>query len=303
MLNDCGKKIKLNYNFTLYKEFDKLCEAHLYWIRTTDMNDISKDGYVGVSKQILKRLSAHANDLVKGVVSYSDEFVNAAFTKDIIVEIVDAGSFKDLLYKEQLLRPNFGIGWNIAVGGISPRTTETITILNETISDGRFCKAVGWAETTLNTKRANNKHYCVEILASKSVKFDESPNRDFCQVGGVDYYYSDLSPSIISDVLSSYNAGESVHSIGGRLNLHATRVKNILKLFWVDTTEKFYICYDGFWFNATSDEDKYNLYWALKFLDSGASYDDAVIVYGYNKYFYKKLFCQLKKYRKSIGVI
>ena len=103
-------------------DFDASC--YLYWIHCKGHTDISKQGYVGITTNVKKRLISHNRSLFnyngKNKQGYSESFIEAFKNRDLICSVVDCGSIQSMLTKEMKLRPVANIGWNVAQGGKTP---------------------------------------------------------------------------------------------------------------------------------------------------------------------------------------
>lgn len=87
----------------------------VYWIHKQEHVDIKSEGYVGITKNLTKRISEHrgGNSIIgKALRKYKD---------DLIIEIVRGSiSVDEALCMEKDLRPKELIGWNICTGGGMP---------------------------------------------------------------------------------------------------------------------------------------------------------------------------------------
>lgn len=92
----------------------------VYWIKTEYMTDPYKEGYIGVTSNLKKRIKDHESCCSVFDKSYKGEFVSEVNNKKHSVEVLFTGS-KDFCYnKEYEFRPNYHIGWNTRCGS-SPR--------------------------------------------------------------------------------------------------------------------------------------------------------------------------------------
>ena len=78
----------------------------VYWIKAKNHTNILEEGYVGITKDLARRMQEHAH--------------SGRFPADFEYEIVFEGSKKECLKKELDLRPSWNIGWNKASGGLIP---------------------------------------------------------------------------------------------------------------------------------------------------------------------------------------
>jgi len=109
----------------------------VYWAHLPQHTDITKEGYVGVSrKNLSKREQQHRRVSVKG----NNVFHKAIrkYREDIVFDVVVIASFDICLKIEAALRPDIFIGWNMAKGGgsslqpvnkapLSPETKKKIS--------------------------------------------------------------------------------------------------------------------------------------------------------------------------------
>jgi hypothetical protein len=89
----------------------------VYWIRCADHNDITKQGYVGISKNTTVRWNHHSKK------KENQHLANAANLHgwdNLVKEIVVVSTRDYCLELETKLRPASKIGWNIAAGGGNP---------------------------------------------------------------------------------------------------------------------------------------------------------------------------------------
>lgn len=91
--------------------------CYLYWIKSPEMTDIRKEGYVGVSRRPESRFKAHKANTVHNYY-YQDssfrEYLRREDAEYTVILIADEDYCYDLEYK---LRPQKYIGWNVQVGG------------------------------------------------------------------------------------------------------------------------------------------------------------------------------------------
>jgi predicted GIY-YIG superfamily endonuclease len=86
----------------------------VYWIRYKNHLDPYNDGYIGISKNPLKRFKEHKN-------SKDNNKVKGAIKNGAIIEIICNGlSLIEALEMEKSYRPKELIGWNLCEGGQLP---------------------------------------------------------------------------------------------------------------------------------------------------------------------------------------
>ena len=93
----------------------------VYWLHLSDHTNIFTQGYIGVTKEIYKRLYEHKR-LIKNN-KHENKHLSSAFKKydkEIIEDVLVIGSEEYCYDIEKKLRPNVKTGWNIAEGGFSP---------------------------------------------------------------------------------------------------------------------------------------------------------------------------------------
>ena len=96
--------------------------CYVYWIRRSTHTDIETEGYVGITYNIASRWREHQRlrgdtNLTKALKKYDD----------IVYEIVEKlENHTAAFLMEKNLRPDYYIGWNIAIGGSGghPMTEE-----------------------------------------------------------------------------------------------------------------------------------------------------------------------------------
>lgn len=96
--------------------------ASVYWIKKTTHNDVTKEGYVGVARNVEKRIQRHKLHASKGQ-HQNNLLQEILFDDDTIVEVIFYGKEDDCYSKEFELRPTYRIGWNIVPGGHGGSTT------------------------------------------------------------------------------------------------------------------------------------------------------------------------------------
>lgn len=94
-------------------------KCYLYWIKTKEMQDIFTEGYVGISVHPRTRFNQHIYSAKRGVKYYNKEFIKGLLNGSVTQEILMAGEVSYCLEIENRLRHKAGIGWNIAIGGMS----------------------------------------------------------------------------------------------------------------------------------------------------------------------------------------
>jgi len=91
---------------------------YLYWIKRKEHNDIRTQGYIGISCRPDARFLQHKNTAIRG----EDYHISRAIRKydDIEFKTLCVGSLEYVADLENKLRPEVGVGWNEAIGGIGP---------------------------------------------------------------------------------------------------------------------------------------------------------------------------------------
>ena len=97
-------------------------ECVVYWIHTEEHKDMTRQGYIGVSTQVDKRLKEHFNKIKTGK-HENPHLQRAIEVYHTQVDIIFIGSLEECLRLEKELRPHKQIGWNICPGGGIPPTT------------------------------------------------------------------------------------------------------------------------------------------------------------------------------------
>ena len=78
--------------------------AVLYWLRLPERSDMFKEGYIGVTTRLNRRLAQHKHNL-KGIAN------------NFIAEVLIIADKSYCYLMEEKLRPNRQIGWNKSQGG------------------------------------------------------------------------------------------------------------------------------------------------------------------------------------------
>jgi group I intron endonuclease len=95
----------------------------VYWIRRKHYSDVYSEGYIGISNNPKRRFLEHKN------AKRNNSIVSNAVNKyeDVVLEIIQENlSLENAKTKEIELRPNKGIGWNLAEGGGAPPNMKGI---------------------------------------------------------------------------------------------------------------------------------------------------------------------------------
>ena len=98
--------------------------ACVYWIRDKSHTDITREGYVGVSKEFEKRIKTHLKRIETkehGNYKLIENFSNKIIIDAVVISNED--TCYDLEFK---LRPSNNIGWNINAGGVKPPSQQGV---------------------------------------------------------------------------------------------------------------------------------------------------------------------------------
>lgn len=98
---------------------NKYHQASVYWIHLQEHTDINSEGYIGVSKNAIKRLNQHLTDILNEdhVNPHLVNAVNKYSWDNLVKDIVVNGEEAYCYDVEARLRPAKNIGWNLAPGG------------------------------------------------------------------------------------------------------------------------------------------------------------------------------------------
>lgn len=102
-----------------------MCEV--YWLHLREHCEPSKEGYIGVSIRVEKRIESHMKALHEG--KHENIHLTHAYLlygQKIIYSIIYEGSEKECYDKENELRPLKAIGWNISEGGSKPPSQKGV---------------------------------------------------------------------------------------------------------------------------------------------------------------------------------
>jgi group I intron endonuclease len=108
-------------------------KASVYWIHSKEHNNPFKEGYVGVSKNVQRRIQEHKS-------KKENPILENVFKKyeNILVDILFEGDYQHCFEIEKEYRPVENIGWNINCGGSKPpditgikRSEQTKKLISE----------------------------------------------------------------------------------------------------------------------------------------------------------------------------
>ncbi len=91
--------------------------CNVYWVRQAEHTDIFSQGYVGITNNFTKRMEGHKNRPQNG---HFRNVINKYGWDNLVKEVVVIAEEDYCLDVETKLRPEKGIGWNIAIGGGKP---------------------------------------------------------------------------------------------------------------------------------------------------------------------------------------
>lgn len=98
------------------KKREEMC--CVYWIYTSEQNDIFTEGYVGISTTPDVRFKQHlSNARTDSHHKYPREFKEALLSGECVFRIILYGGIQYCLEIERKLRPYLYVGWNRAMGG------------------------------------------------------------------------------------------------------------------------------------------------------------------------------------------
>jgi hypothetical protein len=138
--------------------------AVIYWIHLSEHADPTTEGYIGVAKDISRRMKGHLVDIIKGkhknlhLVNAVNKYGWDSLVKDIWLSGEEAYCYE----MEKRLRPKKAIGWNIAPGGHrGPGKPKGFTPSKESI------------EKQKNTVKINNADKKRNILLKKQQQLEQ----------------------------------------------------------------------------------------------------------------------------------
>lgn len=109
--------------------------AIVYWIRLPHHTDMTKEGYIGVSRlTVEERFKKHVHDAtIKNWRTYTLHNAIRKYGKDaFVLETLLIGEEEYCYFIENKLRPTKGIGYNVAEGGFSPPAPDGRKLSEET---------------------------------------------------------------------------------------------------------------------------------------------------------------------------
>lgn len=139
--------------------------AYIYWIRLPEHNNILTQGYIGVSKNVVKRIKDHLYMLEQN--THENIHLSRSYKKygNFVHDIILEGDENYCYLIENFIRPEYNIGWNIAPGGSNPPKAKKGHGSGRTLSQEHKNKL---SETSYFNKF--NKSEQRKILTSKTMK-------------------------------------------------------------------------------------------------------------------------------------
>lgn len=105
----------------------------VYWIHLPDHANVDLEGYVGVSKDLKRRISEHFTDSKNGYTTnpYLGRILKK-YSSSIQFTVLFSGTEEACYSLEESLRPTKNIGWNLNKGGSKPPIMTGISRKQET---------------------------------------------------------------------------------------------------------------------------------------------------------------------------
>lgn len=253
-------------NIKVISDVNHKAESYLYWIKTPDMKDISKEGYVGVTCDLRKRLAQHKNKLKNGGSYYHGGFRKQFNLGNLEVVIVDCGHSEEIYHKEFLLRPNIGIGWNYAIGGVEAGLScRDFEIAGLRFSYRKACEILGLSNDMVQ-KRLNCYNASVDEAFGLTTKVDHGKWCNYPTRTGYKRFLFPLCQieSWSKEAYILHKKGMNLGSIEKEIGCPQSIVKSLLKIDYNITfdTTILNICVDDIWFNiktTLTPDDVYHI--------------------------------------------
>ncbi len=158
----------------------------VYWIHLKEHNDITKEGYVGVSTNFEYRMLRHSNKTIK-TNSHFAKAIKKYGWDSLVKEIVFKGTSDECFAKEKELRPMFQIGWNEAIGGLGGDRSKFIDYTSR--------KVHGWKYDKNGSKnpfygKTHSKEFVEYIKQKKSKYIVYTPDGKFIGFNAVAKFYN-----------------------------------------------------------------------------------------------------------------
>lgn len=139
---------------------------YVYWYHLEAHTNMSTEGYIGITNNLLRRAKEHKYSANKSNATYIQSHFTHAINKyglnSIKRTIVYEGNFKTACVLEKTFRPTLNIGWNMAVGGEHPGAVNMFKGVRDRWTEEQK-KAIGSAHSG---KKLSAEH--VEILRTKN---------------------------------------------------------------------------------------------------------------------------------------
>ena len=157
---------------------------YLYWIHLPEHTDYTKEGYIGVTNNPIRRLNEHRNASKNrnDKNPYFGRILNKY--KDTVIQTILISDTEENCYKqEELLRPKKNIGWNANKGGNKPPSKlgwkpNEATLKKRSASLKRIPRNEIWKKNLLEAKQgAKNGMYGKKIPCSETRALSISQSR------------------------------------------------------------------------------------------------------------------------------
>jgi hypothetical protein len=288
----------------LRDDFNVDSEAYLYWIKSPEMDDISSQGYVGVTRNVSYRFNQHNSALesTKRNRYYHNGLVKRFKQGVLEMVVINCGSEDDMYTFEQALRPTKALGWNYAVGGKAHgMSNRNFFIAGKGFSYSQASEILGRSCYQVY-KSINSYHKTPEEALGIETTVD---NKTWCNYPTNTGYIKFLFP--YEDVLRykdviivDFETCKNLTKIGKKYGITGATVKKILTdIHNVNLAKCKNICYNGCWFRYYTEKPEDLLYNVLDFYLRTLSATVVSVVYGLPEYFVLRLH---KTFVKAGGV-
>lgn len=136
-----------------------MAECVVYWKHLPNMTTDYSDGYIGITtRSIEERNKEHYRDAFVRNSVYKVHDRMREYENKVITDIIFEGSIEECLDLENKLRPNWNMGWNMAIGGGIPGSgSKTSHLPNHNWLDYRLLNTNTYEEIHIKSRNDTKK--------------------------------------------------------------------------------------------------------------------------------------------------
>lgn len=149
-------------------------QASIYWIRTKEHSDMYSEGYIGVTRNLNRRIKTHKH-LAENNAHVNEKLKESLvlFKDSILIDVIFSGEEQECYDKEFELRPRKNIGWNIDIGGKGCNSGTSGMKMTESFCQKRSIYMIGNKCASGNHKSKSEEHKIKIGLGNKGKTISE----------------------------------------------------------------------------------------------------------------------------------